>query len=52
MVRAVTPNLDSIDVEEVRRSFANIDDMVYLNTGTEGLAPRPVLDKIIELTTY
>ncbi|MCY4109918.1 MAG: aminotransferase class V-fold PLP-dependent enzyme [Chloroflexi bacterium] len=52
MVRAVTPNLDSIDVEEVRRSFANIDDMVYLNTGTEGLAPRPVLDKLIELTTY
>ena len=52
MDQAVTPNLDSIDVAEVRRNFAHIDDMVYLNTGTEGLAPRPVLDRLVELTTY
>ena len=28
MDQAVTPNLDSIDVEEVRRNFAHIDDLV------------------------
>ena len=52
MDQAVTPNLDSIDVEEVRRNFAHIDDLVYLNTGTEGLAPQPVLDRLVELTIY
>ena len=50
MDRAVIPNLDSIDVGGIRRNFSKIDEMVYLNTGTEGLTPGPVLDRLIELT--
>ena len=52
MNRTVVPNLDAIDVAKIRRNFSKIDEMVYLNTGTEGLTPEPVLNRLIDLTKY
>ena len=52
LVRPVVANLNSIDVKAIRQSFANIDEMTYLNTGTEGFTPGPVLDRLVSLTQY
>ncbi len=52
MEKTVIPDLESLDVTKARKAFSQIDEMVYLNTGTEGLTPATVLDRLIELTTY
>jgi selenocysteine lyase/cysteine desulfurase len=43
------PAAEATRVDEVRRAFPSLNDMVYLNVATHGLTPQPVLDRYLEM---
>ncbi|MGH2387841.1 MAG: aminotransferase class V-fold PLP-dependent enzyme, partial [Chloroflexota bacterium] len=45
------PTAETARVDEVRRAFPSLNDMVYLNVATHGLTPQPVLDRYLEMVS-